>query len=1043
MFGCLTGLVALVITGLAAPSIVTAPTHQVVPPGGTAIFSVTATSTAGPLSYQWLRNGAPIAGATSSTHVVPAVQPDQAGLYHVQVTDASGLVASAPVVLGLASNTHVFGSGLEVGPNIRHANGNTYDQILLVGPAESLMADPGQIFRTSFLDLDNDIVQVEFSGAGTLTLVLENPSGPAPPPNYNQSTAYMKGHAGIVITGANETTHLSIFSVGSATALNQSLFQPGFAYDGVADIGYVAIVSADGRFGGIRTANVSYSNVRGVTGIYAPGVTFTGPVYLGDIAASNAAAPSLVLGWAGDVRITGGSLAQPNGASLGVGGMGLLQFTNGSDSHGRVVSAQNNRATLVAASGAVLPAVGDNSGSVRTNAFTRMNPTRRPVTVSYVALNGVTVSLTAYPGEIAVHAAAGTTPAQIWSLVRANGGVVIAQSPVIRYYLVQVNFGAESDFITRVTADPAVHAAAPNPAKQIADAVDLRGLADANGNLPTIPLLSDLPRVANNTRLYQLDDFVNAELQCGLPLTHGQAVGYGAARSFMSAGLSINALARYDEFGNLLAPEPTIPELIGLVATDAGRDPSARNVVNVSLQGNTGSEFDDPISRHQFEQNQMTFLADIAASLNALDDATLGRTVFVVSAGNGYWNRGGAGDGLDLAPSLQVLHRFYPRLFTSLDGAPHLLVVGGNLANGAKDLGFNHATANTNADPANPTDQSPLMVYAPGRDVEVSASGCREDGTSFAAPAVSNVILQALAANPTASLADIMRAFTRASTNNGHNLPTVAAVTAAITPPPGTHALAINVEGPGSVTRSAAGSNYPAGTTVTLTASPAAAFIGWAGAATGTAPVLTITMNADKTVTAVFGYRLTVAKAGTGTGIVSLDPVEPVYAVGTVVAVMAAADTGSRFTGWSGAATGSNPIQSVTMNADRTITATFTLDTANLLSGTWVGTRSATEAGVGTWNTAITWTLTQNGTQVTGTSNYRYTGVPSTSVDKVGDSGITSLTGTITGTSFTLTSAGGVRYVGTVSGNVISGNATGSDPITGGAQNGPFSLTRQ
>jgi hypothetical protein len=370
-------------------------------------------------------------------------------------------------------------------------------------------------------------------------------------------------------------------------------------------------------------------------------------------------------------------------------------------------------------------------------------------------------------------------------------------------------------------------------------------------------------------------------------------------------------------------------------------------------------------------------------------------------------------------------------------------VVGGNLPGGAKDFGFNHASTDTNADPANPTDQSPLMVYAPGRGVEVAASGCTEDGTSFAAPAVSNVILQALAANPTASLADIMRAFSRAAASNGHNLPSVAAVTAAITPPPGSHALAINVEGPGSVSRSAAGPNYPAGTQVTLTASPSAAFIGWAGAATGTAPVLTITMNADKTVTAVFGYRLTVSKAGTGTGEVSVDPVGPVYTVGTVVGVTAVANTGSRFTGWSGAVTGTNAVQAVTMNADRSITATFTLDVANLLSGTWVGTRSATEAGVGTWNTAITWTLTQNGTQVTGTSSYRYTGVPSTSIDKVGDSGITSLSGTISGTSFTLTSAGGVRYVGTVSGNTLSGNSTGTDPITGGAQNGPFSLTRQ
>ena len=83
------------------------------------------------------------------------------------------------------------GAGAEVGPDIVHANGNTYDQFLLTGPAFSLKADPGQIARASFIDLTNDIVQLEFSGAGTLSIVLDGATGPAAPEAYNQAVTQL------------------------------------------------------------------------------------------------------------------------------------------------------------------------------------------------------------------------------------------------------------------------------------------------------------------------------------------------------------------------------------------------------------------------------------------------------------------------------------------------------------------------------------------------------------------------------------------------------------------------------------------------------------------------------------------------------------------------------------------------------------------------------------------------------------------------------------------------------------------------------------
>jgi uncharacterized repeat protein (TIGR02543 family) len=70
-------------------------------------------------------------------------------------------------------------------------------------------------------------------------------------------------------------------------------------------------------------------------------------------------------------------------------------------------------------------------------------------------------------------------------------------------------------------------------------------------------------------------------------------------------------------------------------------------------------------------------------------------------------------------------------------------------------------------------------------------------------------------------------------------------------------------------------------------------------------------------------HDLTIAKVGTGSGTVTPDVGVHSYAEGTVVTLEATADTGSTFEGWSGDADCADG--SVTMSADKTCTATFTL----------------------------------------------------------------------------------------------------------------------
>jgi hypothetical protein len=82
-----------------APSITTQPANQSVQAGQSATFSVVATGTA-PLSYQWRRNGAAIAGATSATYHTPATSSaDNGAVYSVVVSNAAGSLTSGNATL--------------------------------------------------------------------------------------------------------------------------------------------------------------------------------------------------------------------------------------------------------------------------------------------------------------------------------------------------------------------------------------------------------------------------------------------------------------------------------------------------------------------------------------------------------------------------------------------------------------------------------------------------------------------------------------------------------------------------------------------------------------------------------------------------------------------------------------------------------------------------------------------------------------------------------------------------------------------------------
>jgi alpha-tubulin suppressor-like RCC1 family protein len=177
--------------------------------------------------------------------------------------------------------------------------------------------------------------------------------------------------------------------------------------------------------------------------------------------------------------------------------------------------------------------------------------------------------------------------------------------------------------------------------------------------------------------------------------------------------------------------------------------------------------------------------------------------------------------------------------------------------------------------------------------------------------------------------------------------------------------------GAGTVTSAPAGINcgatcgtsFTAGTTVTLTATPAtgSSFTGWSGACNSSGQV---TLDADKTCTATFNlitYTLTASKAGTGSGTVtsSLPGINcgatcgASFTAGTAVTLTATPATGSTFAGWSGACNSSGQ---VTLDADKTCTATFAIAVISGACGSSNG---------GTFTTAPTTNLCSAGTPTT------------------------------------------------------------------------------
>ena len=165
---------------------------------------------------------------------------------------------------------------------------------------------------------------------------------------------------------------------------------------------------------------------------------------------------------------------------------------------------------------------------------------------------------------------------------------------------------------------------------------------------------------------------------------------------------------------------------------------------------------------------------------------------------------------------------------------------------------------------------------------------------------------------------------------------------------PAAHTLTVSKSGTGSgsVSSSPAGiscgstcsASFAEGAQVTLTGSPSAGsvFAGWSGGGCSGTGTCTVTLAGDTAVTAAFNpapvtHTLTVSKSGSGAGSVTSSPAgiscgatcSASYLEGSAVTLSAGAAAGSAFAGWSGGGCSGTGTCTVTLGADRAVTAAF------------------------------------------------------------------------------------------------------------------------
>jgi len=153
------------VYGADVPSIVTQPVSQAVSADGTATFSVVAGGD-GPFTYQWLRNGIAIAGATSTSYTTPVLMSGDSGSsFSVRVTNAGGVTISTAALL-------TVNSSIPAGPNLALNQPTMESGSQNASLGSALAVDGNLSTRWSSTFVDPSWISVDLGTAKTINQVI-------------------------------------------------------------------------------------------------------------------------------------------------------------------------------------------------------------------------------------------------------------------------------------------------------------------------------------------------------------------------------------------------------------------------------------------------------------------------------------------------------------------------------------------------------------------------------------------------------------------------------------------------------------------------------------------------------------------------------------------------------------------------------------------------------------------------------------------------------------------------------------------------------
>ena len=305
----------------AAPTITTPPVSKTVVVGQLATFTVTAAGTA-PMNYQWQKNGANVAWATSANYTTPATTTaDSGSTFRVVVSNAGGAVTSTAATLTIAA---AAGPGIQLSSNAANFGND---------PVGTNTSQALIITNTGTAPLS--ITQVTASGSAAFTVGGYTPPMSVSPGQKTTITAnFLPASVGTV------SGNISIASNASATPTSVPLSGTGVAATYTLNISPPSL-----SFGNVTTGTSSTSQNVVVTntgnskvGISQVAVSGTGysvtggstPVTLSPSQTLTLATqfhPTVAGSANGSISITSNATGSPAGVSLSGTGVVTIQHS--------------------------------------------------------------------------------------------------------------------------------------------------------------------------------------------------------------------------------------------------------------------------------------------------------------------------------------------------------------------------------------------------------------------------------------------------------------------------------------------------------------------------------------------------------------------------------------------------------------------------------------------------------------------------------------------------------------------------------------------